>query len=175
MLVREARQNKLHFTGGLPFGHSVAKTADHAQVMAPLAAIGRQGLVVLQGRPELGGRREDIFEGPRHDADYGVEFAIEAHRLPDDGAVCGEIPAPYRIAEDHRVGSAEAVVGGIEVASEAWGDPERAEVISADALAFELLGTIPDNQGGLPGLHHGQGREGMAALGQSVKGAEGYG
>src|ERR1700757_231769 len=72
------------------------QSADHAQVVSPLAGFLRRNVfgVVLHGGPGLCCGRQDIFECVRHYSDDRVRLIVEPDLLPDDGCVTTKAAPP---------------------------------------------------------------------------------
>src|SRR5580700_5353654 len=111
----------------------------HVQVMTPLLAfvVAEIPSVVLHGRPDLRGRRQDVLESARHHADDSVQIAVQRDPASYDGAFATEAPFPQCVAQDRQMRTFEAVVGWLEVPPQRWRHPQRAEVAGADALPIE--------------------------------------
>src|SRR5215471_11168246 len=72
-----------------------AHSADHMQVVSPLAGFRRRNVfrVVLQWGPRLCCGRQNVLECARHDSDDRVRLIIEPDLLPDNSCV-GTKPSP---------------------------------------------------------------------------------
>jgi hypothetical protein len=130
--------------------HARRDPRDGHQVMAPLAAVHRQRLVVLQRRPDLGAGRGHVLEARRHHADDGVGRVVEADLASDHRGIRAEPAAPEAVADDHQPRAAQAIVVPSEAAAEHGRDAEHVEVSRRDPLAFETLGRIPAQHDRLP-------------------------
>ncbi len=111
-------------------------------MVTPLTPGRGQRRVVLQGRPECGGRSGDVLEPARHDADDGVQVVVEPDFAADNRAIGVETPSPQLVAQHDDVRTAEAVVQGREVPPDDRHDAEHLKVVRADALSLEPLGAI---------------------------------
>ena len=136
---------------------------DHAQVMPPFPAVGRERLAVLERRPRLGRGREEILEPVGHHADDGVRRVVQRHRAAHEGGVAAEA-LPQRVAEDDDVGALRAIVRPGEVAPEQRCHAERPEVAGAHPLRVEPFGHVAPAEGRLPGLEDRQRGERVAPL-----------
>ena len=175
---RKSWKDRAEFAGGLLAGDAGTEARGHVEMVAPLAAIGRERRVVLERRPEFGSGCEDVLKVVGHDADDGVERVVETDLGADDAGVASEAALPESVVENGDVRAPEGVVGGLKAAADDGRDAQDLEVTCADALPFEAFGLVASGlvssrHGRLPGLHDSEGVEGLAALAEPTEGSEG--
>ena len=155
---------------GCGFRGSAGREArEHEEVMAPLAAIGRERGVVLERSPDVGRGREDVFKIRGHHADDGDERAIESELAAEDGGIGGEAAFPEPVADDRDGGRVLDVVGRREITAQRGRNAERTEVIGSDALPFESFRFAGADDRGLPGLGDGSEFDGARMAGCEAK------
>ena len=74
--------------------------------------------IVLQGRPELRRRNQNVFERIRHHPYHGIAGVVERDLAPDHRGIAAKATPPQCIAEDHHVWPVESIVGGLKVSSQ---------------------------------------------------------
>src|SRR6266498_5093136 len=121
-------------------------------MMPPLPALGRQRDVVLQGRPDLGGRRRDVFERVRHHTDDRVAVAVERDLTSNERAVATEAPPPQPVAENDDTGAIDPIIGMLEIASERGPHAQCLKVARAHTLSLEPIGLGRSGEGGVAWL-----------------------
>jgi hypothetical protein len=119
----------------------------------------RQSHVVLQRRPGVGRRQQDVLEVARHDADDRVAVAVERDWPADDREICGEATLPEPVAQHHDLGPVDTIVDRLEIPAERRRHAEHAEVARADHLTVEPLRLGRPGHGRLPRPHDGRRHE----------------
>ena len=111
-------------------------------MMTPLATIEGERGVVLQRRPDLRSRVQDVLEPGGHDADDGDGNVIEQDLPPDKCWIGAETPSPQRVADDgyeRTIWLVRLVVRRLEIASQCRPHTQHTEEVRADELTVEPL------------------------------------
>src|SRR5690349_8183929 len=108
--------------------------------MTPLPTGKWERGVVLQCRPDLRRRVQNILERTRQHSDDRDWRVCEHHLTSDDRGIGTEAAPPQAVADecdDRAAGPPRSVVGRLEVASESRRHTQRTKVVGTDVLALE--------------------------------------
>src|SRR4030095_3484776 len=104
-------------------------------MMPPFPPVEGECRVVLQGRPELRCRAQDVLETAWQYADDRDWSLVQRDVTPDDYGVGPKAPAPQPIADHHDEGALRYVVRCLEIPSESGLDAQDAKEVRAHELA----------------------------------------
>src|SRR5262249_53924619 len=97
MLFQQGRPERVKFLGRLIHTDAGTQPPQQSQMMAPCPSP-RQ--VVLKRSPDLGIGSGNVLECGRHDANYGINVAVQSDIRFDNGGSGREQAAPEWVAQD---------------------------------------------------------------------------
>src|SRR6185436_8442129 len=149
---------------------SGTKSSDYPQVVTPSPSLGQ---IVLEGRPQLGRRRQGAGESFRHHPRNQIGAVTQRDGATDDRGVSTEAPSPESVAQDHHPGPIGSIFDLVEVTAKDGLHAQHLEVARGDALAVDHLRLGSSVQSRLPLFGRGHALEGAAPFYQLPIGAEG--
>src|SRR5215470_2446040 len=103
--------------------------------------------VVLKRSPDLGIGSGNVLECGRHDANYGINVAVQSDIRFDNGGIAREPASPERVAQHCNVWSIGLIFVRAKVSADRRCNAKNAKIVGAHALAFESFGLVRARHG----------------------------
>src|SRR2546426_3243959 len=117
MLFQQRRPERVKFLGRLIHADAGTQPPEQSQMMAPCPAP-RQ--LVLKGSPDLGIGSSNVLECGRHNANYGIDVAVQSDVRSHNGGIAREPASPERVAQHGYIRSTRFIFVCAKVSADRW-------------------------------------------------------